>query len=753
MPNEKELIIRIKGDGAPLKAAAMVAVEELRRVDKENATLNAKREKENKRLLEQILKDQQKANEEAIREAKKLADAQAREARKAAEAQAREELAKAREAKKSADVAEREAKRAADAQAREAKKAADQFTREEEKKAREAKRTADIAEREAKRVAEAQAKEAKKTFEANFVAFQAVQSSAIDFTAKQGELAKKRREAAEKEIRKTEEAEKKKIKQVLTDEEVSLLARNKAVQASNQKRIDAAHEAMTSEKKGFDLSAFAANQFSNAISSVAGQFTILNGATAIVDAVDESFKRARRSAEEAGKFATAYRETLLEIASLKGRLGNTTTETKEQLEFRAKTLQTQDQARTFQEAMLNTGVSSIGVKINQSEFDKLQVKSGSAQAALGAEAPAIGGLTGLLPSLMKGNNLTADEVMNKENQIFKIIDAGGSKLSSGVNQFMKNAPLVTGGVFRDPARMASLQSFFSLSNKEGAAENVQQFTRATVGSLGRMRGQGVEVDERQAEYLKRIGATDQMEPDEIGKLVSRDFSKQEAEAARNGKKFEPITYLRSKGYANQEDIMSLMNFHGGFSSGMYSKFEDLAIKAPDVNETMQKVEEFQAVDPVAHQRKADLASDMAKVSVGAGPMEYYNNLRKVAFENMKARGEISGDFEEMKDGFRSKSRIQKEAVGMLRAQAARRGLFFKGNLVPDEGYDPMQSEMDRAKRMYEIGSRVREAGGDMMPMGELPDIMKKQLKITEEAEKRQREGVLPAAPPGAMKRN
>lgn len=750
---DKELTIRIKGDGAPLKAAAMVAVEELRRVDRENVAINTKREKENKRLLDQILKDQQRAHEEAIRESKRLADAQAKEAKRAADAQAKEEASKARETKRTADIAEREAKRIADTQAREAKKASDQFTREEEKKAREAKRTADIAEREAKRASDAQAKEAKKTFEANFIAFQAVQSSAIDFTAKQAELAKKRREAEEKEIRKTEEAERKKIKQVLTDEEVSLLARNKAVQASNQKRIDAAHEALTTEKKGFDLSAFAANQFGNAISSVAGQFTILNGMTMVIDAVAESFSRARRSAEEAGKFTTAYREALLEIASLKGRLGNTTAETKDQLEFRAKTLQTADQARTFQEAMLNTGVSSIGAKINQSEFDKLQVKSGSAQAALNADAPAIGSLTGLLPSMMEGNNLTADEVMKKENQIFKLIDLGGSKLSSGVNQFMKNAPLVTSGVFKDPAKMAALQSMFSLSNREGAGENVLQLTRATVGSLGRMRGQGVEVDERQAEYLKRIGATDQMDPTEIAKLISNDFSKQEAGAAKLGKKFEPITYMRSKGFANQEDIMATMNFHGAYKSGQFGKFEGLSTKAPDVNDTMNDVAKFQAVDPVAQQRKADLATDMAKVAVGAGPMEYYNNMRRIAFENMKARGDITGDFDERKNDFYAKSRIQKEAIGMLRTEGARRGVRFQGNLVPDEGYDPMMSDLDRAKRMYDVGTKVREAGGNMTPMGELPDLMRKQLKVTEDAEKRQRAGVLPAAPPGAMKRN
>src|SRR6185312_13206008 len=115
-----------------------------------------------------------------------------------------------------------------------------------------------------------------------------------------------------------------------------------------------------------------------------------------------------------------------------------------QLGFRAKTLQSADQARVFQEGMLNTGAVSIGTRITQQQFDALAKKAGAFQAAEGGDAATHGTLVGQLPALMRlrkdpqGKEIpaTADEVMGQEAKLWKILGLGGSTFSSSVRQLM-----------------------------------------------------------------------------------------------------------------------------------------------------------------------------------------------------------------------------------------------------------------------------------------------------------------------------
>lgn len=720
----RELIIRIKGEVATsMKQAATAAKAEVEKVD-----AAAK-----------------KAAETQAREAKKAAAETIKEAQRAYAAFAREEAKKERDAKRAADAAAREAKRTADAQAREAKKAADAMSTE------------------AKRAADAQAREAKKSFDASFVSLQSLQSAAIDTNAKIAEAAKKRAETEAKLAQKLADAEAKKHRKSLTDEEVNLLAKNKLIQSANQKRIDSAAEALNTEKKGFDLTTFAAGKFSDMLSSVAGQFTLLSVGNQVLSELKASWDLQNSSAAAAGRFIADYRKDLLEIAALKGRLGNTTAETRDQLTFRAQTLQSADQARAFQEAMIGSGAAAVGRQITQTEFDKLMVESGKFQAAEGGSATAQGQLAGMLPLLMGRKNVTASEAMQKQQQIYDIIQLGGSTYSSGVQQLLKGSPLTTSGVFRSVEEQAALQSAFSLSNREGAGENVQQFARATVGSLGRMRGSGVMVDEKQAEYLKRLGATDQMSPTQIGKLISSDFAKQEAEAAAKGKTFNPMTYMMSKGYQNQEDIQALMSFHGLVKSGQYGAFEERAANLPNAGATSRKVAEFQAADPEAQRRKAELAGELSKTIQGVGPMEYYNSMQERAYAQLVAEGKAApGAIDSYKSDFvwGGKLAIEDKIKRMLLSEAKAAGMSVSKEDETNLSFGYLEGDQSRAKKFYDFASKVGASGGSISPdLTPMVNMMQANVKATEKVEQAIRTAIpggvppaLPAAPAPPMKR-
>lgn len=387
----KELIIRIKGDTSPIKSSAAQAAAELRKVDREA-----------RRVADQVAREAKRAAEQQAKEARKAADAVAREAKRAADAQAREEARKAAEAKKAADAAAREAKHAADSAAREAKRAADAAAREEARKARESGRAADRMAREAKRAAEAQAREAKKAFDASFVSLQSLTSAAIDHANKQVEAARKRQEKEELLARKTEEAEKKKVKAVLNEEQVSLLARNKLVQEANQKRIDAAAKALSGEKQGFSLSAAAANMLTDAVTGVVGQFTALTVGQRILTGIASATEQARQKQAEYSQEVLRTKEELKELAVLRGLAFADEGFLKEIGQFSRATGLSIPEADQFQRQVYGSAAAGLQKgNIDEETLKELSVKAGSTAARQTKDFGTRGDLIGILSQFRK----------------------------------------------------------------------------------------------------------------------------------------------------------------------------------------------------------------------------------------------------------------------------------------------------------------------------------------------------------------
>jgi hypothetical protein len=456
-----------------------------------------------------------------------------------------------------------------------------------------------------------------------------------------------------------------------------------------------------------------------AISGYAGQIVGLNSVSAVISTIVDNFKLAKQSAYDAGKMVQDYRLALLELAALKGQLGGTTQTLSQEVQFRAQTLQTAADAQAFQKSALGMGQAAIGNQISQAEFNKAMVAGGSFQAAEGGSATTHGQLVGMIPTLMgrslNGRQMTADEIRQKEQQFYQISQPGGADFGPMMEQFLKNSQLSTTGLIT-PERNLALQSAFSTTNREGAGNMVQQFARATVGGMNRMRGMpGVPGDENEklAIYLRGLGATDQMDPIEIGKLISADLSKQEKAAEAGGKKFNAMSYLQRHGQANMEDTQAILAFHGLQTSGQLDKtFLSLAEKVPTVAEANAPVERFQRTDPAAQTRKSEMAGELS-------------NLERVAFERLKARGETYGKFDEKEMdrwdldateliyGYRKK--MDMEAQAMLAGEARKLGI--------DAGveYDTNAKTGERTPRfmgrekLYELGGKINAAGGESIP--------------------------------------
>lgn len=574
--------------------------------------------------------------------------------------------------------------------------------------------------------------EAKKAFNASFVSLQSLQSAGIAHVAKMEAQAKKLADAQAAQAKKSADA-----------------AAREAKRAA-----DEVERSAESVKKAMFGSLDATNQLADVVGSLAGQFTLLGAAGLAIEAFRDYFRAVRQDIVESVKSLGDMREKTLELAALKGRLGQSTPEVAAQLAFRAETLQSEGDALRFQSSMLNTGASSIrdaqgnGI-IAQGEFDKLMAKGGRFQAAQGGDADALGAFFGQLPTAMKQKDVTADKAFGEAAKVFNILDKGGSDLPVAVRQLSAGLGYTTSGIFDNVAQQASLQAAFSKMEPGKEQERTAQFTRATVGSLGRMRGAGVQADEKQAEYLKRIGATDQMNPIEIGKIIMADWAKQEAEAAKQGKKFNPITYMQGKGYGNVEDVNSLMQFSGLMKTGVWGTFESLANEAPNAAKVEGEIGRFQSVDPVAQQRKADLAEQSGTVARAAGPMEYYERLKRITFEKKKAQGEYYGNYEDWQGGMGfGKEMLENATASAMQEEAKRVGVRtgWGESLRMRPGF--MANDRERAEAYYGVAQRIGEAGGDTMPgLKDLTDIARKQLESTMRTEKMMERSAPPGPPP------
>ena len=518
------------------------------------------------------------------------------------------------------------------------------------------------------------------------------------------------------------------------------------------------------EKRKLEESQKAAEQTKAMWSKVGDAATALTGfagLATVIGSVKAAFESANKAAIDSAKLVRDYRESLRELAMLKGMTGQDTELVKQQMKLRGQTLQTAGEATEFQLQALGAGEAAIGKNISKTEWEKLMVMGGQFQAAEGGAASAHGLLTGMMPRLMGGNNQTAEQLFGKEAELYSIFQPGGGTYSQRVDQYLKSAPLISAGLY-SPQEAAALHSAFSQTAPDQSATLVEQFTRATVGGLGKLRGTnlmempGDEEQQKQGEYLQGLGGKPGMKPTEIGKLIVGDLAKRKREAAGKGETFDPYHYLGTQGFRNQEDIKSILGFSDLVQGGQWAGYEDMLAKPKGPGEAMSKIDAFRK-SATGAERSLSVTGEMTKAQRGVDS-EYYEQVMRLALQKLQARGELTGGtYEEYQNAgltdpikMFQRRRIFGEATNMLEAERARLGIgsFNKTR----SGYGPAAAyegfaTTDEIPKFAASAREIAKAGGNVLPGFE---EFSRQMQVQTDLLRDIRDGA-PAAPPAPLR--
>lgn len=546
-------------------------------------------------------------------------------------------------------------------------------------------------------------------------------------------------DAAKQAARAAAEAQKQAVREAAAATKQAAKDKAQAEKEAGAAAAQAAKEAAAQQKeqtKAYEETRSSIDGMAKGMASFVGSMAGLDGAKAIVSALVDQFERGVVTLQRQGEWAVKYRDDLLELAALKGKLGQTTPILKEELDFRAATLLERDAAKQFEMIALGAGEAGIDKPgrpqfITQEEFNKGLVLGGKFAATEHGDPTAHGQLMGILPQLI-GKRTTGKEVLAHEAQIFNIMKPGGPEFSSLVKQFVEQAPLIQSGIYKEMEAAALIGAFSTTKIGSGMAGTaLDQFTRATLGGIGRTGKAKVEGAEAQGKYLKGLGITSesvkQIEstqlPFVIGKAISEDITRQEKAATAKGEKFSELDYMRQHGFVNQEDLFTLLQFRGLLKNGVLENtFLPLAQPGamPNPEALIKQIDERQARGPEFKERRAQIAAETADVTKGVGQAEYLNALKKGALARLVDRGELKGymaseDFKRVSQLsmftleealFGPRRAMEAEAQRMLEAEAARLGI-----MKPGKQLGTFQGD----EALFALSEKIRAKGGSDLP--------------------------------------
>lgn len=458
-----------------------------------------------------------------------------------------------------------------------------------------------------------------------------------------------RRRAAED---RAEAAERKRLdNRNLTDTEINERAKLDIYRKTNRQRIEEVVKAHKTETDKARESERAASQMMGAtkaaVTSFAGQMIGLSSASAVLGEVQAGFLRVREAVFNSTELMQEFRESLLELAALKDRMGDTTAEAVDTLKLQAQTGQTRQGAVDLQTGFLGMAELMVGdgpgKKISDADAQKAMVGLGRLQAAQGAPAEAFGELGGIILQSAKGP-ITPEAITKEAAALYDIQQPGNfgkGGFGSAIKQFGKALPFIDADILTPYEAMALTSAFSISAGGEESGTALRQFLQGTVGSTSRDRKvKGLEGEEENigaATYLASLGVKPGDHAIKIGKLVAADMDRAEAEAKAKGEGFSPIDYLIQHGYSNQESALRMMQFRGLGKTGAWSGFETL-IDDPNLGAGRQAEAEAKlASDPGLVGRQARSISEMAAMLPGMGREEWMRSMRQFGRGRLEAR--------------------------------------------------------------------------------------------------------------------
>lgn len=273
-------------------------------------------------------------------------------------------------------------------------------------------------------------------------------------------------------------------RRALTDEEVQAVGRNKAIDASNKRRIDAAMKATGEEKDAFALGISQAFGLEKAATKAGIALAGIGAAVGAVRLVAGALNEARQNAAALGQGTLDFMAKVRAVASVAGRRPDQAFAAEVQ-KFGVETGMGGEGAARFLESFLGRAQIVRGRNIAEPQFQKFAETAGKVAVAKGLPEEVAGDLFG---GVLKTENFQAKgqgaaEAAARAATMIKILDAGSGKLPIlGPQQNQLMATLASEseleGVFRNAAEAAVATSVAAEANPQEAATMVQRTAEA-----------------------------------------------------------------------------------------------------------------------------------------------------------------------------------------------------------------------------------------------------------------------------------
>lgn len=383
------------------------------------------------------------------------------------------------------------------------------------------------------------------------------------------------------------------------------------------------------------------------VGSYVAAFASVGAVTGVLKSWSDYMSQLKKETFESVAATLDYRDAILELQALKGRLGGSSEGLAESLRLRSETLQSAPEATRMQQAGYGAGQAAIGRTITKADYDAFEVSVGKLQKMEHSDAGAYGSLEGTLALEAKKGD-TAEDLKGRFYKEYQVQQPGKfSTFAQYAQQRSEASHYVQNDVLK-PEEAAGLLSAFSMGNPESAGERLDQAMRTV--SAGMLRNRKMKVADghdyvTSSEYFsKQLKMTDQNTPLERIMAVANDLQTKQADAAKAGKRFDPEIHLGEHGITNQEDRQTMMMMAGLNKSGIWQGAIAPLMNAPmDPNAIDKRWKETVGREPTAAAAAAKLSEDAMNVQKSLSPEGQLQSLKEIAFNRLKAQGKISGD--------------------------------------------------------------------------------------------------------------
>jgi len=273
-------------------------------------------------------------------------------------------------------------------------------------------------------------------------------------------------------------------RRALSDEEVAAVAANKAIDASNKRRIDGAMKALGEEKDAFALGIAQAFGLQGAATKAGTALLGIGAAVGGIRLVAGALAEARRNAQGLGKDALGFMGSVRAVASVAGRRPDQQFASEVQA-FGARTGLGGEGAAGWMESFLGRSQIVRGKNLSEPEFQKYMEGAAKISVAKGMPAEVAGEFFGSIVKSedFKAKGQGAKEALTKAATALKILDAGSGKIPVLVPQF--NQLMATlqsedelAGVLRDSGDVAVAISTAAESKPDESATTVERTAEA-----------------------------------------------------------------------------------------------------------------------------------------------------------------------------------------------------------------------------------------------------------------------------------